>query len=241
MAKLRVGNIEPQSGTNLTLGTSGDSVTVSSTELRVNTFKDVGGNTLWTSDGSGTLSSINSGLAGGGLTLINTYNPSGVSSLDITTGIDSTYDEYIVRFCDVKPDTDNVYLRFQADTGTNTSYNLQHTNTFWKAAHYVSNPNGSASYDPGVDDFQQTTPIKLMQGMSNASDDSTVGFVQIFQPSRTDCRKRFFSETTGIYENPGVVANYIYGQWNTNSAITRLQFSVDSGIWGGTFQLFGVS
>ena len=68
MAKLRATNIDPKSATTLTLGASGDTVTVASTEIRSNTFKDAGGNTLWTSDGSGTLSSVNSGLAGGGWT-----------------------------------------------------------------------------------------------------------------------------------------------------------------------------
>ena len=125
MAKLRVGNIDPQSGTNLTLGTTGDSVTVSSTELRVNTFKDAGGNTLWTSNGSGSLSSINSSLAGGGLVLLNTQTASGSSTVEITQNIDSTYDEYIVVVTNWHTSSDNVWLRFQAGSGynSNTGYN----------------------------------------------------------------------------------------------------------------------
>ena len=70
MAKLRATNIDPKTGTNLTLGATGDSVTFASTEVRANTVKDAGGNNLFTSDGSGTLSNVNSALSGGGWTKI---------------------------------------------------------------------------------------------------------------------------------------------------------------------------
>ena len=37
---------------DLTIGTTGQTVTLPGNDLRVNTFKDKGGNTLWTSDGA---------------------------------------------------------------------------------------------------------------------------------------------------------------------------------------------
>ena len=95
MSILRVATIEPEGATTtLTLGASGDTVTSSADAIKVNTFKDAGGNTLWTSDGSGTLSSINSSLTGGGMTLISTQSGSNITEVDFTTGIDSPYDEY---------------------------------------------------------------------------------------------------------------------------------------------------
>ena len=97
MSKLRVGTIEPQSGTNLNLGASGDTVTVSSDSIKANTFKDAGGNTLWTSNGSGTVTSVNSGFAGG-MVFISSQTASGSATLSFTTGIDSTYNEYIFFF-----------------------------------------------------------------------------------------------------------------------------------------------
>ena len=63
MSELRVATIEPEGATTtLTLGASGDTVTSSADSIKANTFKDAGGNTLWTSDGAGTLSSVNIGL-----------------------------------------------------------------------------------------------------------------------------------------------------------------------------------
>ena len=50
---------------DLTLGTTGDSVVVTAgASLNVNTLKDAGGNTLFTSNGSGVLSSLNTAFTG---------------------------------------------------------------------------------------------------------------------------------------------------------------------------------
>ena len=82
---------------DLTIGTTGQTVTLPGNDLRVNTFKDKGGNTLWTSDGAGNLSSVNSALTGN-LVLLNTQTASDSASVSFTTGIDSTYDVYIFAF-----------------------------------------------------------------------------------------------------------------------------------------------
>ena len=70
MSTLETRKIEPLSGTTVTLGASGDAVTMpAGVTVKTNTVKDAGGNTIWTSDGSGTLSSVNSSLQAG-MTLI---------------------------------------------------------------------------------------------------------------------------------------------------------------------------
>ena len=51
MTTLNVNTITP-SGSTLTLGAAGDTVVVAD-DVKVNTVKDAGGNTLWVSDGSG--------------------------------------------------------------------------------------------------------------------------------------------------------------------------------------------
>ena len=53
MSTLKSNVIEPATGTTLTLGASGDLINVPSDALQLNTWKDSGGNTLFTSDGSG--------------------------------------------------------------------------------------------------------------------------------------------------------------------------------------------
>ena len=67
---LKANTIEP-AGSSLTLGASGDTVVIGNNDIRANTYKDAGGNTLFTSDGSGNLSSVRSGF-GGSLKLLST-------------------------------------------------------------------------------------------------------------------------------------------------------------------------
>ena len=52
MSEIKVKTIEPSTGTNLTLGTSGDTVAVSSDSVKLDMWKDSGGNTLFQSDGA---------------------------------------------------------------------------------------------------------------------------------------------------------------------------------------------
>jgi len=47
MAKLRVHNIEPSTGTDVAFGTTGDTIAVSSDSLKLNTWKDSGGVYWW--------------------------------------------------------------------------------------------------------------------------------------------------------------------------------------------------
>ena len=95
MSSLETRKIEPESGTTVTLGEAGDTVTAPvGTIVKTNTFKDAGGNTLWTSDGAGTLSNVNSAIAGS-MIFISSVTASSSASISFTTGIDSTYDKYM--------------------------------------------------------------------------------------------------------------------------------------------------
>ena len=47
---LKTNTIEP-AGSSLTLGASGDTVVIGNNDIRANTYKDAGGNTLWVSNG----------------------------------------------------------------------------------------------------------------------------------------------------------------------------------------------
>ena len=116
MSTLRSNLIEPLSGTTVTLGASGDAVTIpAGATLKTNTVKDAGGNTLWTSDGAGNLSSVNSALVPG-MNFISSATASSSSSVSFTSGIDSTYSEYIFHFVNIRPATDSAFFTFQVSS-----------------------------------------------------------------------------------------------------------------------------
>ena len=81
MTTLNVNTITP-AGSTLTLGASGDTVVVAD-DVKVNTVKDAGGNTLWVSNGSGVVSSVKTGL-GGADKLLSTQTASNSASVSFT-------------------------------------------------------------------------------------------------------------------------------------------------------------
>ena len=65
-------------------------------------------------------------------TLISTATETNTASIDITSGIDSTYDEYMFVFTDIHPETEGVFqVKFSTDGGDN--YGLTKTTTFFLA------------------------------------------------------------------------------------------------------------
>ena len=57
----------------------------------------------------------------GKLTLISTQTASASASISFTSGIDSTYDEYIFKFINIHPQTNNTdfTFNFSTDSGSN--------------------------------------------------------------------------------------------------------------------------
>ena len=101
MGKLRVHNIEAQTGTNVDLGAAGDNVTIASDSIQTNLYKDSGGNTIFQSNGSGTLSNVNSGMSGAGPKLItSTTAPAGTSNIEFTSGL-GDYDHLMFVFFNI--------------------------------------------------------------------------------------------------------------------------------------------
>ena len=247
MSTLETEKIEPTSGTTLTLGASGDVVTApAGVTVKTNTVKDAGGNTLWTSNGSGTLSSVNSGLQGG-LTLISSATASSSSSIVFSSGIDSTYDEYQIWWVDVKPATAQAAFQFQVNASGQSGFNETMTTTFWYSAAdegagsvAAFAPTYVTSYDLGQATGYQT----ISKTLDNESDSSSVGQLHLFSPSSTSKVTHFHSRAHGMEDsNPESYAsqNYASGYINTTAAITAISFQMSSGnISTGNLYLFGV-
>jgi len=76
---------------------------------------------------------LDSGVATGAMTLLSTSTASSSSTIDFTSGIDSTYKEYIFKFIDIHQTNDGADFQFQVDTGTNTYYNQPITSAGFSA------------------------------------------------------------------------------------------------------------
>ena len=178
----------------------------------------------------------------GGMTLLSTQTASSSATISFTSGIDSTYKEYIFKFFNMHPATDQVDFQFQANAAGGSGYNETITSTFFQAYNAEDGSGQSLSYQTG-DDLAQGTGFQNLvgDGVDNANDENVSGFLHLFNPSSTTFVKHFIgksnSSITG-YSTNGFFAGY----FNTTSAIDEIQFKMSSGnIDAGTIKLYGVS
>jgi len=238
---IMVNTLEPQSGTTLTVGKSGQNLQVNADSLKANVAKDAGGNAIFTSDGSGNLSGLNSAF-GSAQTLISTTTVStAVADITITSGIDSTYKEYVFEFINIQPVTDAMAFRFQVNAVGESGYNETVTDTIFRALHKEDNTTASLSYASGEDQAQGTSPIIIMRNIGNDADSAGVGELHLFNPSSTTYVKNFYA-TTQFYDNDSASqSDYIGGYINVTAALNAIQFTFSSGnINAGTIKMYGL-
>ena len=145
-SSIEVNTIEPQSGTTLTIGNSGQDVVVNADSIKNNVLKDAGGNALFTSNGSGVLSGLNAGFGSAQVLISTTTVSTAVATIDFTSGIDSTYNEYVFKFINIASSNKfcNI-LVFKLMLTDSTSYDETITSTAFRSiSHYESDGSSGA-------------------------------------------------------------------------------------------------
>ena len=69
------------------------------------------------------ITSLPASISGGVLNLISTQTASSSATIDFTSGIDSTYKEYIFKLYDIHPATDGTDLSFQVTVQIDSAFN----------------------------------------------------------------------------------------------------------------------
>ena len=181
-------------------------------------------------------------ISGGGLNLISTQTASSSSTIDFTSGIDSTYKEYIFKFYDLHPSA-NAYTRFQGTTD-GTNFNTTITSTTFAAYHDEGDSFALLEYRPNADQAQGTAlqPLNYADSVGTDNDMCFVGTLHLFDPSNTTFVKHFISTCNSASQNPMPTNTFIAGYFNTTSAITGIRFQQNTGnIDIGTIKMYGVS
>ena len=191
------------------------------------------------------ITSLPSGVGGGSLNLISTQTASSSSTISFASGIDSTYKEYIVKFFDVHPATDNNtstnYFEVNFRDGS-TDYDATKTTTIFRAYNFEDDSTAALAYDTSHDLAQSTSFQRIAQGMGNDNDQCVAGILHLFDPSSTTFVKHFICETKNIHADDASYRWNVAGYINTTTAIDGIQFKMTTGnIDSGTFKLYGVS
>jgi hypothetical protein len=180
----------------------------------------------------------------GEMRFISKQTASSSATISFTSGIDSTYKEYLFTFNNIHPATDDVVFTFQTDTGTNTNYNQAVTSTNFATQHGESDSPTELSYVDNRDQAQGTAfqPLSGHNDLGNDNDQCLSGYLHLFNPASTTFVKHFIATTNQAgFENRSV-NSFIAGYFNTTTAITRVQFKMDSGnIDAGDICLYGIN
>ena len=235
MTTINVNTIAP-AGSTLTVGDSGD--TIVAPEVKVNTVKDAGGNTLWVSNGSGVLSSV-SGF-GGALKLISTQTADNDASLSFTSGIDSTYKEYVFKFIGINAATADADFTFQVNAAGASGYNETMTTTLFRAYHSESDSHGFGIVT-SHDQSQGTAYQSIAYGNENDADACAAGELHLFNPASTTYVKHFYSTLQNMQDNATSKQDFTAGYIDTTTAVDEIQFKMASGNFDGKIKMYGVS
>ena len=178
-------------------------------------------------------------------TLISTSTASDSSSVAITSGIDSTYDEYMFVFTDIGPATEDAIFQWQSSIDGGSNYNVTVTSTFFRAYHAEDGAAAAVAYETGSDLAQQTTYQGITEavGMSNAADASLAGVLHLFSPASTTYVKHWYCRANMMVltDNTYSVDAFSAGYFNDTNDIDAVSFKMSSGNFDGVIQMYGIA
>ena len=189
------------------------------------------------------ITALPAAITGGAMTLLSTQTASSSSTIDFTSGIDSTYKEYVFKFIDVHPATNAVRFSFQGNTAGGSGFNETITSTSFRAYHNENDGDQELSYETGSDQGQGTAfQILDLSEVGNQNDECVSGYLHLYDPSNTSFVKHFIAQSIINAADDVIHVGYVGGYFNTTSAIDEIQFKMSSGnIDSGTIKLYGIS
>ena len=185
-----------------------------------------------------------SATGAGALTLLATETASSDSTIDFTSGIDSTYDEYVFKFINCHPATTGGVLHFQGNAAGGSGFNETITSTGYYAINREDGTLTQVSYQAGFDQAQGTGYHLLSGDIKNDNDASCNGQLTLYAPSSTTFVKHFIATFEAISNASPPYATNVFtsGYFNTTSSIDEIQFKMSTGdIDSGVIKMYGVS
>ena len=175
-------------------------------------------------------------------TLISTSTASNASEVTISSGIDSTYDEYMFVFTDLGPATDNVKLQFQVNGAGESGFNETITSTWFEATHDEAAGSAEVAYGPSYDQAQGSAFQQIGVGIGADADQNFNGILHLFSPSNTTYVKHFYARASYDWHTSGAKSPFVAGYINTTTAIDEISFKFASGnIDAAVIQMYGIA
>lgn len=187
------------------------------------------------------ITSLPSGVSGSSLVLLSTQTASSSATIDFTSGIDSTYKEYIFKFISIHGSTQNGNFSFNMSIDNGSNYNVTKTTTFFRTYHDEADSNTTLGYQTSKDLAQSTSDQVITYDIDINNDDNTSGYLHLFDPSSTTFVKHFLAVGNMTGTSAYMIQNFSAGYGNTTSAVNGIRFKFSSGnIDAGTIKMYGV-
>ena len=182
---------------------------------------------------------VKASSGGGGVwNLILTQTASSDSTIDFTSGIDITYDEYVFKY-NIHPSADG-RLQVNFRDGS-TAFDATKTSTFFEASHAEDDGRAEVGYVTDYD-LAESTSAQALGYVGNGNDECVAGTLHLYGPSSTTYQKHYIARTNGYHDSAISIDSFVAGYCNVTAAIDGVQFNCNTGnIDAGTISLFGIS
>jgi len=180
------------------------------------------------------------GVSTADVVLLSTQTASDSETISFTSGIDSTYGEYIFKYYNINPATDNPQFTFQVNASSQSGYNETITSTAFRAYHAEDDGSAALEYQADWDLAQGTAFQPLGINIGNGGDESCAGELHLFNPSSTTYVTHFYGRGNQYWGNNKSGELYVAGYINVTAAITDIQFKMSSGNFDGKIKMWGV-
>jgi hypothetical protein len=177
---------------------------------------------------------------GGALVLLEQHTAANSASLDFTTCISSTYDDYVFEMVGIIPATNGAVLGLRCSTDGGSTFDASgiydsaelHT-LFGSTASYGSVVNGA--YLPIFSDAGGT-------GLYSSALPALAGRLNLFDPLSASNYKLMTAEGVGVYTNATRYLFSIGGVYRSTTAVNAIRFLMSSGnIAAGTIRCYGIA
>ena len=182
------------------------------------------------------------GVVTGDVVLLSTTTASSDASIAITSGLTSTYGEYIFSFYNIHGSSDSPNnFGFQVNASGQSGYNETATSTFFRSIHAEDDSSAALAYVASQDRAQATSLIPMTQDNGADADQSCAGTLHLFNPSSTTYVTHFYSRFNTSIGGDASYDTYAAGYINVTAAITNISFAFgDGNIDSGKIKMWGV-
>ena len=175
-------------------------------------------------------------------TLITTTTANDDSSIVFSSGIDSTYLEYVFVWTSIRPASDSQKLQVDFSSDGGSTYGIYKLTHYIQAQHNENGSSGDLSYQ-GSYDLAGTGSVNLNQDQGNDADQNSGGVLHLYNPTVTTRVKNFMSTCAFSVHDNRVGESWVggfVGDYGDSAALNAVKFFFPSGNMYGTIQMYGI-